>query len=865
MKVHIITHTHWDREWYAPFELFRQRLVELMDFLLKNIEKYEKFKHFMLDGQTIILEDYLELYPENKEKLVNLIKTGKIIVGPWYILPDEFLVMGESLIRNYIYGQKIIKNLGILGMNLGYFPDMFGHNAYTPTILKGLELKGGVVWRGVGDLSRKTEFLWVSPAGDEIITVNLLHSYSNGAHLGRNIDELKEKIKEEIKFLESNSVSGNILIMNGTDHEIPILELPEKFSEWSKELGIEIIHSNLENYVDEILKEKPKLDRVVGELRVPKHAPVLKDVTSSRIYLKILNFEAQVLYLKYLEPLSAISKILNISSRKGEIDYGWKNILRSQPHDSICGCSVDRVHKDGESRLNSTIEMGLGTLTRLLADIVLKLGREDKEKNIIVFNPLEKDGKRLVELYLNLDSPNYELYDSEGNKIESYIEPVGMLREEIYKFTGKNKYMLLTPLLEFLRGKRAGRAFLSPLFKLSFISNLPPLSFTSFVLKEKREKEESNNLEFESEYYFFRLNSHGTFDLYDKINKIELKNINYLEDQGDIGDEYNFSPTDEDPLRIIPEIKLIDVKNKGFLKVINLKGEITLPEGADGNKRSVNKISMPFCISYTLYRDFPRVDVSIEMENKSKDHRLRFGIDLEEEIDKVINDGYLGIVEHPTKLEKDKDYVEENVSRYAMESFVSLMGRKSKIMIVTRGLHEYETEVKEGKTSLKITLLRCIGYLSRGDLKTRKGFAGPYIPTPEAQCLGKYNFEYSFVLLNSNNIEELYEKARDYLIYPIGIGLPLKIKEEKFLEIPKGLFIPALKISEDEKDIILRLINTGEEKDYSIRSKFFKKAYIVNMKEENKEILEGNKEWKIRFKKGEVKTIRLILSLNQNY
>ncbi|MCX7845426.1 MAG: hypothetical protein N2312_02320, partial [Dictyoglomaceae bacterium] len=123
-----------------------------------------------------------------------------------------------------------------------------------------------------------------------------------------------------------------------------------------------------------------------------------------------------------------------------------------------------------------------------------------------------------------------------------------------------------------------------------------------------------------NKYYFFRLNSHGTFDLYDKINKIELK-------------------------------------NKGFLKVINLKGEITLPEGADGNKRSVNKISMPFCITYTLYRDFPRVDVSIEMKNKSKDHRLRFGIDLEEEIDKVINDGYFGIVEHPTKLEKDKDYI----------------------------------------------------------------------------------------------------------------------------------------------------------------------------------------------------------------
>ncbi|MGB9858291.1 MAG: glycoside hydrolase family 38 C-terminal domain-containing protein [Dictyoglomaceae bacterium] len=858
MKVHVVTHTHWDREWYATFEIFRQRLLELIDLLIDNMEKYQEFKYFTLDGQGVVLEDYLEIRPENKDKLVNLIKKGKIIVGPWYILPDEFLIMGESLIRNYLYAQRLFKSLGIDGMNIGYLPDMFGHNAYTPVILKGLGFKAGVVWRGVGSASRKTEFLWEAPNGDGILTVNLIHSYSNGAHFGKDIESLKERFRREIETLKNHKTTENILIMNGTDHEMPLMELPEKFYEWSKELGVEIIHSNLENYVNEVLNGNPNLEKVIGELRDPKYEPILKDITSTRIYLKLLNFEAQLLYLRYLEPLSAIAKILEINSRNNEIDYGWKNILKSHPHDSICGCSIDRVHRDVESRLYSALESGIGALAKLMNDTTKKLGEKDEELNVIVFNPLEKEQKRLVELYVNLDSPEYEIYDSKGNIIEGFIEPIGIL-EEVFNSSGKRKYMLLSQIREFFGDKNPGKAFMLPAFKISFIADLSPLSFTSFTLKKKKEmvkKEENFDLSFENSFYRFTLNKDGSFNLYDKIRGTDIKNINYFEDQGDIGDEYNFSPTEGSPLKIVPEIKSISVKDKGFLKTITLKGEISLPISAEERKRSSEKISMPSTMTYTLYRDFPRIDVSLEIENRAKDHRLRFGIDFPEEIDKVFNDGYYGIVEHKTKVENSEEYAEENVPRYAMESFVSLLGNKSKIMIVTRGLHEYEVERREKETSCKVTLLRSVGYLSRGDLITRKGHAGPSPSTPEAQCLGKYNFEYSFVLLNSDKEKEFYEKSRDYLLYPIAIASPLKIKEWKLIDIPEELFLTTLKISEDREDIIVRLVNMGDEGIYTLKSNLFKNAYITDMKEENRELLEGSGEWSLAFKRGEVKTIR---------
>lgn len=369
-------------------------------------------------------------------------------------------------------------------------------------------------------------------------------------------------------------------------------------------------------------------------------------------------------------------------------------------------------------------------------------------------------------------------------------------------------------------------------------------------------KEENFDLSFENAFYRFVLNNDGTFNLYDKIHGMDIKNINYFEDQGDIGDEYNFSPTEGSPLKIIPEIKSVDVKDKKFLKVITLKGEMSLPAYAEGRKRSLEEVLLPFTLSYTLYRDFPRIDVSLEIENRAKDHRLRFGIDFPEEIDKVFNDGYYGIVEHKTKVENNEEYIEENIPRYAMESFVSLLGSKSKMMVVTRGLHEYEVERKEKETSLKITLLRSVGYLSRGDLITRKGHAGSFLSTPEAQCLGKHNFEYSFVVLNSDKEKEFYERSRNYLLYPVAINLPLKIKEWQILEIPNGLFLTTLKISEDGEDIIVRVVNIKDEGIYTLKSTLFKNAYLTDMKEENKEVLEGNGEWKVFFKRGEVKTIR---------
>ncbi len=164
LNIILVPHTHWDREWYLTFQQFRARLVHTIDKLLDILDRDSNFTYFMLDGQTIVLDDYLEVQPEQEERLKKYARAGRINVGPWFIQPDEFLVSGESLIRNLQVGLQRATEFGE-PMRIGYVPDCFGHIAQLPQILQGFGIDNAVFWRGVGAEARKSEFLWAAPDG----------------------------------------------------------------------------------------------------------------------------------------------------------------------------------------------------------------------------------------------------------------------------------------------------------------------------------------------------------------------------------------------------------------------------------------------------------------------------------------------------------------------------------------------------------------------------------------------------------------------------------------------------------------------------------------------------------------------------
>ncbi|MEJ5229604.1 MAG: hypothetical protein WHT65_06345 [Pseudothermotoga sp.] len=783
-KAFVITHTHWDREWYATFEIFRERLIVLLEKLTQIMSKDDSFKHFHLDGQTIVLEDFQEAM-DRSEELFNLIRKGRIAVGPWYILADEFLVSPESWIRNYLYSEKIAEQLNIEISKVGYLPDMFGHNAYMPSVVKGLGMKWAVIWRGVDGIE-KTTFCWSSPFGDSVNVVYLIHSYSNAAHFGIEREALKRKFVEEAEILSKIDPTNPPLLMNGTDHEIPYCDIGKIVEEISTP-DMQFVQTSFEEYIAALSDPKPTL---VGELRSPKIVPVLKDVTSARIWEKILHHRAEKFYIHYLEPILAISKILGNPTPYQSLSYGWKLILQCQPHDSICGCSVDEVHRTVQNRLKRSIDHG----EALFAKTFLQMsGKRVSDMALTVFNPLEREFKGVVESHLRLDEGKYDFIDEESGEI---VESVALNQAEDLETD-------LSTLVRFYESHTTKAIENDMREKYGYLLNInvPAFGFKTLRIVPKTEKTENV---FNPPH---EIKENGTLRL--KHRERTVENLCYLEDVEDVGDEYNYSFARKEIFTSLDtKAKVTEIASCSFLKRVVARSSIPIPESikSDRKSRSEKLVEMPFEIEYTFYRDLPRIDVKLRFSNTAKDHRLSVVFPLKN-LSEIITDGYYGPVAH--KIENfDADYsqwAELPENNFAMYWFVTLP--EVGITISTKGLREVRVE-KEG---VKMTLLRSVEWLSRDDLVTRPGHAGPGIKTPEAQGIGEHLLEFSIILHENWNIEDVYRKVREYQITPLAIqGKFEKKPMMQKIEVLNG-FLSAFKPSENGKGVIMRIFDpTGK-------------------------------------------------------
>ena len=375
----IVSHTHWDREWYLPFQEFRARLVKMVDRLLEIMEKDPEFRFFVLDGQTIVLEDYLEIRPENEDRLRRLIQAGRVLIGPWYVLPDEFLVTGEAIVRNLLRGAAIARAYGG-GMPVGYLPDQFGHIAQMPQILWRAGLASAVLWRGVPPEITENEFRWVAPDGSDVFCVYLSQSYSNGVNLPLDPSELEARLERIAAGLAPFDRTGLLLVMNGSDHREPQAGLPAALAVVAaRRHDWEIEMSHLPAYVEAAGAARgaggtpaapdsvasppggaasssdaiaPPLQVWRGELRSPARAPMLVGVTSTRMGQKMRHFRLANLLERYAEPAATWAWLTGSPYPAGELAQAWKYLLQNEPHDSVCGCSVDQVHREMETRFD---------------------------------------------------------------------------------------------------------------------------------------------------------------------------------------------------------------------------------------------------------------------------------------------------------------------------------------------------------------------------------------------------------------------------------------------------------------------------------------------------------------------------------
>ena len=362
-EVHVVPHFHWDREWYQPFQGFRRRLVGALDQVLDILERDPTYRYFFLDGQTIVLEDYVEIRPENEARLRSLIAAGRIGAGPWYVQPDEALVSGESLVRNLLLGHRLAAAFGGRPVKAGYVPDIFGHSSQLPQILTGFNIDNALLWRGLHGEGLPSELAWEGADGSHVLLVRLPEhwGYSDwffdvrAVHAEDPVDaeELVSTVARYLDYKAERATTPVVLALDGTDHAEPDERLPR----WLELLGqrfpgVRFIHSSPEEFLERLRTVVRKPTMVRGELRQPSKLVrtgnwLLNGVLSSRIHLKQANARCQTLLERWAEPLSALAAIHSGAPYpRGYLRVAWRHLLQNHPHDSICGCSVDQVHQD---------------------------------------------------------------------------------------------------------------------------------------------------------------------------------------------------------------------------------------------------------------------------------------------------------------------------------------------------------------------------------------------------------------------------------------------------------------------------------------------------------------------------------------
>ena len=389
-RLFLVPHTHWDREWYLPFEAFRERLVEMMDGLIELLDHEPRFAHFHLDGQTAMIRDYLDVRPEREPDIQRLARAGKLSVGPWFTQMDEFMVSGESLVRNLEWGLADTRDLAGLEPNeaIGYLPDQFGHVAQMPQILSNAGIHRAMVWRGVPSAVESLTFRWAAPDGSAVLTEYLLSGYWLGGALLACDDAacLAKAIDTCVRTLEPMAARDRLLVTVGADHTIGSAKLAPLLEDVRASGGVTAEISSLAEYLND--GDPGHVPGWTGELRSAARAHLLPNVYSNRIHQKRDRAQVEALVERYAEPLAAL--VPGFAWPSEDLERCWRLLLWNGAHDSVCGCGADEVARDVDARYAEARTIA----ARIRDEALAALASLVRPSGVLRFNPspFEREG-----------------------------------------------------------------------------------------------------------------------------------------------------------------------------------------------------------------------------------------------------------------------------------------------------------------------------------------------------------------------------------------------------------------------------------------------------------------------------------------
>ncbi len=703
MKVFIYSHTHWDREWYLSQTQYQYRLIRTIDEIIERIEAHEGFDVFVLDGQTCVIQDYLELRPERAADVRRLIGAGKLVIGPWYSMPDDFLAGGEALIRNFLRGHADCLAYGAAYPNTGYVPDSFGHIEQLPQLLRGVGIDNFVFGRGRPAAldtaaGHKQEFLWRAPDGSSVFAWNLPESYAGARYLpGPDKPEaLRDRFLAIIKTHAHSHRPDLVLAGHGMDHTwlqrdiAAILRaLPALMPE------VTFHHGTIEDALREWKRNMPAdLETWEGQLRGRLRVAELHGTLSSRIDNKVWNARARMFVENLAEPLDAIAGRFGKPPALCHLRKAWELMLQNHAHDSICGCSQDRVHDEVNSRFIKASEIGTDVADSAL-DLLNGAARRNNAPGAIIYAGLNA-GHPVIEFVLRLPGRpprNLCLAEADGKLSAVQIEKVEELR---IVHTNATVNCFEARAVVHLPDLQPGEVRRLNVSQGRTAAPAAPVRCHGRIL--------------ENDLLRVEVRPDGTLDLTDPRSGRTVSGTHYFAQDADLGGGYHFEPIEGDIRRDTRSGKarvrrLAAGPLRGRLDVTT---RLAVPASYDRQKRKrVGRAVITLTSTLTLDAGSDTLEIATVIDNPAGNQRLRLVLPSGLRTTEVHADASFAV--HANTPERWPADPRQNF--HPMRSFVDIADEAGGLAFLGCGQHEYEIVPRPEGTDLEVTLLRSVDFV----------------------------------------------------------------------------------------------------------------------------------------------------------
>ncbi|MEH0690224.1 mannosylglycerate hydrolase [Vibrio cholerae] len=826
-RVHITPHMHWDREWYFTTEESRILLINNMEEIMQRLESDPEYKYYVLDGQTAVLEDYFAIKPENKQRVQSLVEAGKLIIGPWYSQTDTMQVSGESIVRNMLYGMRDCLALGE-PMKIGYLPDSFSMSSQLPMIYNGFGIDTAMFWRGCSERhgTNKTEFVWQSNDGSEVLAQVLPLGYAIGKYLPQDEAGLRARLDKYFPVLEKPSVTKDILLPNGHDQmpiQKDIFEVMDKLREIYPER--EFMMSRFEEVFDRIREERDNLDTVKGEFNDGKYMRVHRTISSTRMDIKLIHAQVENKIVNILEPLASIAWTLGFEYHHGLIEKMWKESMKNHAHDSIGCCCSDKVHAEILNRYILADDMASNLINFYKRKIVDHMPEREGCDKLALFNlsPYERD--EVINTTITIRAEAFNLFDDQGKPVEYYIQDQrvidpGKIDRQIVHYGNYD------PFIE---------------YDIQIKYAVPAMGYTTLHIEanqtgtQKGVEAPDETGVMENEFYRIQVNANGTLTIFDKETQMTFDQVLRIEDGSDDGDEYDYSPSRKEWLLYSDEFDAnTSVKHEGFQSVATIETRMAVPADlTEREARSGQNGYVHVQCQVVLAQGSRRIDVRMLVDNQADDHRVRVLIPTPFVSEHVVADNQFGLITRPTNdpamaVWEQEGWKEAPVPVYQLMNFAAVENQAGGMAIMTNGLREFEVIASQGddqRDTFALTLLRGVGVLGKEELLLRPGRpSGIKIPTPDSQTRGPLECHFALYGFAGNHIDaNIMAHARDnvtpiecynkipYNAMKLNVGEQDKPLTYSLLsKSQQGAVLSVLKKAEDEDALILRVYNPAE-------------------------------------------------------